>query len=301
MGDFVLKICNSEEDPRLLEAQIEALALLEREPGRLETARVVPNRAGERWTREGSHPVWLVTWLEGTVLADLTDPPGELWTELGRGLGDLDLRLASFDVPAARRNYAWDLRHAPEALRFNEHVRDPDGREVVRRRLEEYREETAPRFRSLPSQVIHNDANDYNLLARREGAAARVVALLDFGDLLWTARACEVAIAATYAMFDAPAPAASGARVLAGYHEILGLDRAEVRVVPRLIEARLCVSVTMSAYRRAQEPENEYLSVSEKPAWAVLGRMVDTPISRWIEAFEEACAAVRPFGEEDVR
>ena len=82
---------------------------------------------------------------------------------------------------------------------------------------------------------------------------------------------------------------------------IVGLAVAEVRVVPRLIEARLCVSVTMSAYRRAQEPENEYLSVSEKPAWAVLGRMVDTPISRWIEAFEEACAAVRPFGEEDVR
>jgi Ser/Thr protein kinase RdoA (MazF antagonist) len=128
-----------------------------------------------------------------------------------------------------------------------------------------------------------------------------VAGLLDFGDLVWTARVCEAAIAATYAMFETADPAASGARVLAGYHEILGLERAEVRAVPRLIDARLCVSVTMSAYRQSQEPENEYLSVSEESAWELLGRMTDTPVSHWVEPFEEACTAVRPFGDEDAR
>lgn len=294
-GDFVLKISNSDEDPGLIEAQVEALTLLQVEPGPLRTARVLPCRTGSMWTREGDHVVWLVSWLDGTVLADATDPPPELWRELGRGLGDLDRRLAAFDAPGARRAYEWDLRHAGEALRRNRSIEQAGRRRAVRGALERFRDRVVPLFPELPQQVIHNDANDYNLLVRGEGEGARVDALLDFGDLVRTARACEIAVAATYAMLGAPDPMATGSLVLAGYHEALGMERAEIRAVPHLIEARLCLSVTMSAYRRSLDPANAYLSVSEAAAWDLFERLSEIPVSRRIERFEDAGAGVRPI------
>jgi Ser/Thr protein kinase RdoA (MazF antagonist) len=289
--EYVLKISNSSEEPGLLDAQVSVLELLQARPGRLETPRVIRCSTGTTVIREGAHLVWLVTFLPGRVLADVAEPPGALLRGLGEGLGDLDRRLETFDHPAARRIYEWDLRQAPGALRLVDHIADRTGRETVRAALSRFQSERLPEVDRLPFQVIHGDANDHNLLVRGEGAAGRIGGLLDFGDLVWTARACEPAIAMTYAMLPAADPLEAGALVLAGYHETRGLSRSEIRLLPHLIEARLSVSVTMSAYRRKQEPANEYLSLAEAPAWRLIEWMSTTPPSRWTPIFEDACDA----------
>jgi Ser/Thr protein kinase RdoA (MazF antagonist) len=295
-AEYVLKIMNSEEDTAFLDAQVLALELLQKSPGRLETPAVVTGSAGRFVTREGLHPVWLVTWLSGRLMADVKDPPDALLHDLGRGLGDLDRRLAEFDDPATRRIYPWDLRNAPGALSFVDHIADPAGREFVRSRLSHFETRVLPEVDELPFQVIHNDANNHNLLVAGESEDLRVTGLLDFGDLVWTARACELAIAMAYPMLSAADPLAAGARVLAGYHGELPLDRSEIRALPHLIEARLCVSVTMSAHRLHVDPANAYLAVSEAPAWSLLDWMSDTPPDRWIDTFEDACASMGPAG-----
>jgi Ser/Thr protein kinase RdoA (MazF antagonist) len=295
-GDtFVLKISNSDEDPGLVDAQVEVLDRLQARPGLLSTPRVVRRRGGEATVREAGHTVWLVTFLPGRTLAEMDAQPDALLTGLGRGLGDLDSRLDGFDHPAARRIYAWDLRNAPGVGAFVDHIRGPEKRDAVRSSLARFETRILPRLDRLPFQVIHNDANDHNLVVVGEGDSARVRGLLDFGDLVWTARACEVAIAATYAMLTAVNPVRAGARVAAGYHEACPLTRGEVGLIADLITARLCVSVTMSAYGRVLNPENKYLSVSETPAWSLLERALATPPSTWTDVFEDACACARPF------
>ena len=296
-AEHVLKISNSEEEPGFLDAQVSALELLQARPGRLETPRVIRCSTGTPVIREGAHLVWLVSFLPGRILADVAEPPGELLRGVGQGLGDLDRRLETFDHPAARRVYDWDLRQAPRALRLVDHISDRTGRDAVRTVLSRFQSERLPGVDRLPFQVIHGDANDHNLLVQGEGAASRIRGLLDFGDLVWTARACEPAIAMTYAMLPAADPLEAGALVLAGYHESLGLSRSEIHLLPHLIEARLSVSVTMSAYRRGQDPANEYLSLSEAPAWRLIDWMSTTPPSRWTETFEDACAGSRPIEE----
>lgn len=271
------------------------LGLLQERPGRLDTPRVIRCLTGRPVTREGAHLVWLVTFLRGRILADVSDPPVGLLRGVGQGLGDLDRRLATFGHPATRRVYDWDLRQAPRALRLVDHISDRTGREAVRKILSRFQSEWSPEIEHLPFQVVHGDANDHNLLVQGEGAAGRIGGLLDFGDMVWTARACEPAIAMTYAMLSATDPLEAGANVLAGYHENLRLSRAEIQLLPHLIEARLSVSVTMSAYRRGQDPANEYLSLSEAPAWRLIDWMSTTPPSRWTRTFEDACAAGRPI------
>ncbi len=297
-AEFVLKIMNSEEDPALLEAQVSALDLLQTEPGRLQTPRVVPCSAGLPLTREGNHAVWLVTFLPGRLLADLPELSATLLHDFGYGLGDLDRRLAHFDDPGARRSYRWDLRFASGVEPFTEYIADDAGRRDVRARLARFAERALPVIERLPFQVIHNDANDHNVLVEGDGDEARVSGLLDFGDLVWTARASEPAIAMAYPMMSAADPLEAGARVIAGYHAALPLERSEVRAIPYLIEARLCVSVTMSAYRLRMDPANAYLAVSEVPAWRLLDWMSSNPPSGWVDAFEDACESVSPMGED---
>ena len=48
----------------------------------------------------------------------------------------------------------------------------------------------------LPHSVIHNDANDYNVLIED----GRMSGLLDFGDLVHSATVCDLAIALAYTM-----------------------------------------------------------------------------------------------------
>lgn len=276
-----------------------ALDLMQARPGLLETPRVVRCSTGAPVVREGPHSCWLVTFLPGRLLADVPRPDGDLLHGFGRGLGDLDRRLEGFDHPAARRVYQWDLRQAGAALPLTDHIADRACRESVCAALSRFASEVLPDVDRLPFQVIHGDANDHNVLVREEEAAFRVTALLDFGDMVWSARACEPAIAMTYAMLQSEDPVAAAARVLAGYHETAPLGWREIRAIPHLIEARVSVSVTMSAYRREQDPANEYLSVSEASAWRLLDWMTANPPSRWTGAFEDACSDCRPL-EGDV-
>ena len=233
---------------------------------------------GASVVQAGEHPAWLVTWLDGMPVARLASRPPELLLTLGRALGELDRRLAGFDDPAVHREFRWDLMQAPAILALTGDIADSAGRELVRRRLRRFEAEVIPRLERLPFQVVHNDANDHNVLVCPAGGSRfEPCGLLDFGDMMWTPRVCEPAIAMTYAMLGPGTPVESGRAVLSGYQETLPLGAAEIEVLPDLIEARLCVSVTISAYERRCDPNNAFVTVSEAPAWRILDWLADDP------------------------
>jgi Ser/Thr protein kinase RdoA (MazF antagonist) len=302
---YVLKVFNSDEDLDFLHAQVAALEHLrtvpsERPACRLASPAVVPRRDGPvlapiRDPDTGEvHQVAVVTYIPGRPLAEAPDVPLRVLEALGRGLGDLDRRLSDFDHPSMRRDYRWDLARAPRALRWVEHIEPADIRDAVTSRLRRFETRVVPALTGLPHQVIHNDANDHNVLLRASDTGPEVSGLLDFGDMLWSARACEPAIAMAYAMLDTSDPVSAGSAVLSGYAETRPLEEEEVILVPDLIAARLCVSVTLSAVRRLRMPDNAYLLVSEAPARRLLDRMESIPQDRMTDAFLSACRLAGP-------
>jgi 4-aminobutyrate aminotransferase-like enzyme len=76
-------------------------------------------------------------------------------------------------------------------------------------------------------------------------------------------------------MLDKPDPLAAAALVTAGYHVAYPLTEDELSALYPLMLARLCVSVTNSAYQRDVDPENDYLQISDAPAWALLERLAE--------------------------
>jgi len=120
----------------------------------------------------------------------------------------------------------------------------------------------------LRKQIIHNDANEWNVLVQ----GSEISGIIDFGDLAHTYLINELAIAICYACYDKENPLQWATIIIKAYHKIVALEEKEIKVLYYLIAARLCTSVCNSAHARMVDPENSYSSVSEKPAWKMIYR-----------------------------
>ena len=285
-GDaFVLKIANPDEPPHLLALQNELLAFLAGRQIGVGLPRVVPPTAGDDdfvvlGGDEAKHWIRLLTYIPGEVLETVQPRTPPLLESLGEVMGRLDVALADFKRPfTAREGFQWDLARADEVIATHvPHIRDPERRRGVERIRAEFRAAAAPLLPELPRSVIHNDANDCNVLvspASLEGR--RVVGLLDFGDIHENPTICDLAIAAAYGLLGTPDPMSAMISVVRGYHRARPLTEAELEVLFPLVRARLGVSVSVSASRAGRpDSSDSYLSISEAPAWTAMAALDQT-------------------------
>ncbi len=306
-GDRVVKIANRDLEPGVLELQNAALAHLAGGSVGGVVPHLVPTLAGEdtgtiRDPRRGELPIRMLTWVSGERLASARPLDARTLERVGEALGKLDACLADFEHPAMNRDLPWDLAQCEWISACTSNVAEPGRRRLVEAVLLQYRARVAPRLASLPVGVIHNDANDENLLLspHPEGGLA-VSGLLDFGDMLRSHTVNELAIAAAYALFGAADPVAVVASLATGYHGARPLTEDELRVLFPLTCMRLCVSVTSAAIAAREDPENAHRLISVAPAWEALERLVEID---WRVAEERLRAAlgfdprsVRPFEE----
>ena len=245
--------------------------------------------------------VRLLTFLPGVPLANVNPQSPELLFEAGHFLAEVDVALLDFAHPAMNRILEWDMAHAEETIgRYIDLIESAQKRALVSLFLQRFREKVLPRLSQLRRSVIHGDGNDYNLLVSMDKKAPRVAAgLIDFGDVVASHTVFDPAIATAYVMLDKDDPIAAAAQLVAGYYSALPLTDLELELLPTLIAIRLCTSVSMSAYQQAQEPENKYLSVSEKPAWELLERLADIPPIIFQSALRHACG-LTPFAGHEV-
>ncbi len=220
--------------------------------------------------------VRLLTYLPGTILADARPQTPQLLRSTGRLLGELDRALDGFTHPAARgRDLLWNPDRALDVIaRHAAKIADPARRALVAEFVDRHREIVAPLLPRLRRSVIHNDANDYNVLVGDPAPSRRAVTgLLDFGDMVETWTVCEPAVAIAYGIFGKADPVSAAGGIAAGYDEVHALTDPELEALWTLAAIRLCTSVCLSAHRRTSEPDNPYLMVSESSAWEALAKM----------------------------
>src|SRR5690349_10486905 len=273
---FVLKVMHPAREQSFIDLQCKALMHLAQQAPQLPLPRVVPNRSGELFSEiiapDGSKRlVWLLSYVKGTVLAEVRPHAPELLRDLGRFLGEMDAALQSFEHPAAHRELKWDSSRAGW---IKEHIPEIEGAErraLVERFLALYEAEVVPRLSRLRRSVIYGDANDHNVLVSDPWPQPRkVVGVIDFGDMHYGLTVSEAAIAAAYAILGKTDPLGAAAEVVAGYHGAFPLEEEEVAVLFPLMAARLAVSVVNSAHRKKVKPDDAYVTVSEGAAWKAL-------------------------------
>ncbi|WP_028219722.1 aminotransferase class III-fold pyridoxal phosphate-dependent enzyme [Paraburkholderia oxyphila] len=273
---WILKIVNSSEPKVESELQTAILHHLNEVNPRIPVPHLKPSLSGERLASTVSstgeaHAVRLVEWIPGTPLAQV-ERSFELLRNLGRAMGELDRALQGFIHPGALRNLDWDLRHAARARARLHFVRDEAKRSILERFITRFERHVVPQLSRLRAQVIHNDANDWNVLVD-EATRSDIAGLIDFGDAVHTVLIADVAIACAYSILDMDDPIGAAGALAAGFHEKYPLLPEEVEMLFDLIAMRLVISVTFSASRRDRIQDDPYLAISEAPAWRLLHRL----------------------------
>lgn len=261
--EFVFKIMHVGCDPNNLDFQVAALRHLEGVNADL--PRIVPDLTGAAVRAidiEGQpRQAWLLGWCEGRLLAHAAPHTAQLGYSFGSLLARVTNGLDAFRHPHMEQGHRWELTRAGDNAGW---VNDIEGEccELARDALERFDRSISPRLKDVPWAVVHNDANDYNVLV----SGQQVSGLIDFGDLSWQPVICDVAIALAYYLLDKDDPLSACVDFLRGYQAERPLSVDEVAVLYDLITVRLSVSLAISSHRQKENPEDPYITISQAPA-----------------------------------
>ncbi len=208
----------------------------------------------------------LLTYVHGDFLAQVPHTP-TLLHSFGRFLAKMDQVIYNgYHAAVQAKETPWDLKHFNVNYAYLDYVEDPKQRSLVEYFFLQYDTLVLPVQSGLRKGIIHNDANDWNVLVNQ----GVVSGIIDFGDMCHSWLINELAVAITYVMLGKDDPLETAAHVIKGYHELFALKENELDILYYLVAARLCTSVCNSAFSKTQKPESEYITISEKPAWKLL-------------------------------
>eukprot|EP00466_Bigelowiella_natans_P015456 jgi/Bigna1/83216/fgenesh1_pg.104_\ len=167
------------------------------------------NEVAEEMVGYSKLHVRLVTYIEGEVMAKTAPADPDLLRDLGNVLGGVDVALRKFKAKSktnpAKRDIKWDLMKAEDFITAKiSYVKTLKGAPFSGERrlllvstfLEIYQRRAKSIHLGLRESIVHNDANDYNVLVEK----GKVSGIIDFGDLLETKLINNLAIACAYAM-----------------------------------------------------------------------------------------------------
>lgn len=270
---YVLKISRAQEDIAYLDLQQKLLQYADKSNPEICVPEVVldiKGRAISTFEDENGQQrsLRLLSWIPGRLWSSVIPQLDELRFGLGLQCGNLTAALQGFTHQKALRNFDWDLA---QALWVKEHVHlfTLSEKECINYFLLEFKSNKKA-YDVLRKSLIHNDANDNNIVVSEDLITPKVKALIDYGDAVYSQIINDVAIACAYAIMHHKDPLTASIPVVKGYHSAFKLAEEELDFLYNLIGIRLVISVCKSAINKIKEPNNDYLLISEKPAWELL-------------------------------
>lgn len=208
----------------------------------------------------------MLSFLDGEFLKDVTHTDS-LFQSIGIFLAQMDIELKKLNIYTIKaKKWTLDIQYLNLNKKYINDIPNIKDRNTVKYFFQQFEEEVEPRLPELRKQIIHNDANDWNVLVKN----GEVSGLIDFGDMVYSPLINELAVVITYACFDKENPLEWASIILKSYHSKLPVEEKEIKILYYLIAARLVISICNSAHLTKLNPENSYASVSEKSALKML-------------------------------
>lgn len=291
--EFLLKIVHGGEDKAIVKLQTLALLhIADRDPD-MPVQRIVRTLDGapdfEATFESGpTRMVRLVTFMTGALQRN-TRPNREQRENVGSALARLQLALADFRHPAEDHKLVWDLKHADELRPLTAAVQDADDRVLLEQILDRFETHLRPQLDRARVQAVHNDLSSDNIVVD-ERDPTTVRGILDFGDLVRTPVAVDVAVAAAYQLTGLKAPLEGALDLIRGFHRVRALEPAEVDMLFDLILTRMVVRIAITEWRAARFPENrEYIVRNTPLSWDQLRALSALPRLAAVDRIKSAC------------
>ncbi|MEO9022857.1 MAG: aminotransferase class III-fold pyridoxal phosphate-dependent enzyme [Ginsengibacter sp.] len=296
---YILKVATDAHGLNLLDAQIKMINHLSKSNLSDKFQHYIVNNENLELTHykhDGkNYYIRILTFLEGNFWVDCKGLGENTFIDLGSVLGKMDSALKNFSYPTLHRHYMWDISNAAEANAKLHFIKDHEQRRIAAYFLLQFETEVLPVLPSLRHAYIHNDANDYNILISENSVSG----VIDFGDAVYTALINNLAIACTYAILNNADPLKAAILIVKGYHQSYPLQEKEIEVLYYLIAARLCISVTQSAWNASLNPYNEHHFLTEKSGWRLLFKLIKINPLKAHNEFRMACGFSSIIDEDD--
>jgi len=236
-ADYLLKVAHPADDPLFVNLQTAALSFAADESG-LPLQRLLLTAEGDIEPVVDGRVARLLTWLPG-------EPDHPIDARLvGQTLGRLNDALSTFDHPAAHRDLVWDVARL-------DLVRDLQARFPSDEVAEVFARWDALDLSGLPRQVIHNDFHPGNVLTEGE----RITGILDFGDVVYTARVVDLAVALCYFGWDD--------ELIAGFETAVPLRDDERAALPVLVAARYAQRILLNQLLGRYDPSTQLAALRD--------------------------------------
>ncbi len=257
----------SEELLKIIEAESKLLIALQkykRYPNPISFADGLYTKA---FTIDGEKRICrMLSYINGESIGN-TEQTEEIYKLLGVFIAELDLQLLSVDNEVIRcRKWEWDIQYMELNKKYIPAIKDVDDRNKVKSVFDQFKENVEPVLPFLRKQIIHNDANDWNVLVKD----SRISGIIDFGDLAYSQLINELAVAISYACFDKENPIKWASIIIKAYNSVIPIEEMEIKILYYLVSARLAISICNSANSKAIAPDNDYASGSEQQAVCLL-------------------------------
>jgi Ser/Thr protein kinase RdoA (MazF antagonist) len=276
---YVIKISNPSEPVSVVDFQIAALDHIARVSPEQPVPRVVRTLEGRTHGSvalpDGRHTtVRLLTYLDGLQIRETPRTPAQRLA-MGAGLAQLNRALHGFAHPGAAHDLLWNVSAAHRLAEKLDGIVDAQRRALAEAFMARFIDHVLPRLSSLRSQVIHNDYHLYNVLVAPDDHA-RIVGVIDFGDMLHAPLVGEVGTAAAFHMTGNADPFEGPAQFVAAYHAVLPLIDVEQDIVADLMATRHLITALISEWRAARYPDNRAYIMRHNPAaWEALSQLAD--------------------------
>jgi Ser/Thr protein kinase RdoA (MazF antagonist)/murein DD-endopeptidase MepM/ murein hydrolase activator NlpD len=291
-SSYILKISrpNSNLDSILFLQNI--LLYLENHADDLAIPKIITNKVGKHISeivdnQQKKQYVRLLSWVSGRIWKDVNPKLKSLKFSLGETCGKLTQALIDFEYPQTHIDFEWDTA---KSLWTKNHLNlfNSEEREIISY-FQNLFESNLESYNQLRKSIVHNDANDYNIIVTEDVINPKVKSIIDYGDAIHTQIINDVAIACAYAIMDVNDPLDAALPIVAGYHSKFSLKEGELEHLYSSIAMRLIVSYTSAIINLQKEPDNTYLQISAKPAYELLKkwRKVSSDFAHY--SFRVAC------------
>ncbi len=297
---YILKLSEVKDNLELLHAQAHMMGCLYREI-KMGFPIFQKTLSGERIIQVEAQSgrlfyVRVLRFLPGIFFAESQEHTDELLRSLGTFLGKMDRQLQDFNHWGAHRYMDWDLQHVLDLEEALQTITSPADQRTIAYFLLQFKEEVQPQLPHLRRAVIHNDANDWNVLVDQQ--SQQVTGLIDFGDIVYAPLINNLAIAIAYAILDKDDPIKASVPIVQGYHAQYALEEKEVDLLYYLVAARLSMSLLHSGKQKFLDSTNAHHFLTEKPALVLLHKLVSINPLKMQQAHRRACGFSLLYNEK---
>ncbi|MDC0768736.1 aminotransferase [Streptomyces sp. HD] len=208
---------------------------------------------------------------------------------MGTIAGKVSTALRDFRHPGLDRVLQWDPQYADRVVaKLAGHIDEPDRRTAVRTATAEAWAHVQKLAAALPSQAVHLDLTDDNLIRRPDSRPPVPDGVIDFGDVTKSWAVGELAVSLSSMLHHDGIEPHHVLPAVRAFHAVRPLSAEEAEAVWPLVVLRAAVLVASGRHQAAVDEDNVYAKAALDREWRIFEQATSLPLPVMIRLIRDA-------------